>query len=237
MGQLTRAELDQVSRFIDNKKLELISLALLPSRPPQGDINRAIVIRSKLKEIASCTSKEIRESKTNGIPVTEYKLGVNLSIAEAVNWGNMVAKLTSVKHRNIILRLAHGEFYTKLKLHRFNLINNGSCPRCGLIEDLSHKFLECDYVRRIWDCVNTYRDKLITGSYRTIDPLRALMGSHLEANLATLTLTAETILRITYLRDEQNYLLLPRTLVTNCIKTLARNETGELKQTFKNLLE
>jgi hypothetical protein len=63
------------------------------------------------------------------------------------------------------------------------------------------------------------------------------MGSHLEANLATLTLTAEIILRITYLRDEQNYLLLPRTLVTNCIKTLARNETGELKQALKNLLE
>ena len=79
-----------------------------------------------------------------------------MTVSEALNWGSRLNKLTSIKHRNILLRVAHGEFYTKLKLQRFNLIDNSSCPRCGHIEDLRHKFVECAYVKRIWNCSNLY---------------------------------------------------------------------------------
>ena len=136
----------------------------------------------------------------------------------------------------MLLRVAHGEFYTKLKLQRFNLTNDNSCPRCGLAEDLEHKFIECEYVRRIWRCANTFRDKLINGSYGSMEPKKALVGAHKDINLAAMTLTAEVALRISYLKDDQNYLLHPKSVVTNCIKTLIRNERGELKEDLSALL-
>ena len=141
------------------------------------------------------------------------------------------------KHKNTLLRFVHGEFYTRLKLCRFNLSDTDECPRCGLVETLNHKFLECDYVNRIWSFTNRLRTSITTTDYSLLNPSTAAMGSNYESNLTVLTLNAEVLLRISYLKADQNFLLHPKTFVKNCLRTLARNEKNvEVKETLENLL-
>ena len=60
----------------------------------------------------------------------------------------------------------------------------------------------------------------------------------MNSNLAVLTLNAEILLRISYLKDDQNYLLHPRVLVLNCIRTITKNEKNrDIKELFGTLLE
>ena len=156
IGDLSNGDFGSIRRFIEARKGNLIDRALVPSPAPLGNINLSVKIRDSFKTISKCTSKEIRESSAVAEPIKDFKLGTTMTVSEALNWGSRLNKLTSTKHRNILLRVAHGEFYTKLKLQRFNLIDNSSCPRCGHIEDLRHKFVECAYVKRIWNCSNLY---------------------------------------------------------------------------------
>ena len=178
----------------------------------------------KFKEIVKCTSKEIRASRTRLDPIQNLKLGINLSRPEAINWGFKLAKLTSIKHRNMLLRVAHGEIYTKEKLHRYNLIDNDRCPRCGEAETLNHKFIECDYVRRIWRYATSLTANLISVNQNQlpVDSRSLVLGSFVESTPTILTLHAEILQRILYLREEQNYLVHPKTLVTHCLKLIAR---------------
>ena len=242
VGELTPIELGQLNRFIDRKKTKLISNALLtrqlPTNPSQPNIGVCIKTKQGVfKEIARSTSKEIRDSITDRTPICSYKIGETLSIAEALTWGNKLSRLTSTKHKNTLLRFVHGEFYTRLKLCRFNLSDTDECPRCGLVETLNHKFLECDYVKRIWSFTNHLRTSITTTDYSLLNPSTAAMGSNYESNLTVLTLNAEVLLRISYLKADQNFLLHPKTFVKNCLRTLARNEKNvEVKETLENLL-
>ena len=240
VGDLTQGEAISLNRFLDRKIKELLMRAVQSPRLPPSGIKLGeciLTTNGKFKEIWRCTSKEIRESKNVKNPICSFKLGNNLTTAEALTWGNKLSKLTSTKHKNVLLRFAHGEFYTKLKLHRYNLADGSECPRCGQIEDLKHKFIECEYIARIWRCANTMRNSLTTVDYNNIDPCTAIMGSNVESNITILTLNAEILLRISYLNENQNYLIHPRTFVANCVKTLARNERKtEIKETLIGLL-
>ena len=236
--ELTQVDLNALERYIENRKLPLIKKSRrLPALNNIADISISISVKDRFKELASCTSKEIRESRMSPDPICEYKLGVNLSLAEATNWGFKLSKLTSIKHRNTLLRVAHGEFYTKDKLFRYNLIANNSCPRCGEVETLIHKFVECEYIARIWQCAQR------TSGYPTASNLpqreshKSIIGSSVESTMTNLTLNAEILLRISYLREEQNYLIHPRTFVKNCLKAIERNEgKAEIKEEIKALL-
>ena len=138
----------------------------------------------------------------------------------------------------MLLRLAHGEFFTKEKLHRFNLIDSSLCPRCDQIETLRHKFIDCDYVRRIWQAAEHYKDSLVTVSHSGLDPLKAAIGCYLEASPSSITLDAEILLRISYLRDTQNYLIHPNVVVKQCLSSLARKEKNvKIREDLKSLLE
>ena len=235
---LTQVDFATLQRFVETRKVELIKNALVPSNPPQGSIGLCIKIGGNFKTIAKCTSKEIRESFSVQEPIRDYKIGVTLTASEALNWGKRLNSLTATKHKNILLRVAHGDFYTKQRLQRFNLADTDSCPRCGQIEDLRHKFIECDYVKRIWDVSNQLRSKLLGAPYGNLEAVAALLGSHLNSNSAILTLNAEILLRISFLKDDQNYLLHPKKLVMSSIRTIARNEKNvALKEMFRTLLE
>ena len=78
------------------------------------------------------------------------KIGLNLLRDESLSWGLRISKLTSTRHKNILLRIAHGDIYTKDKLLRYGMGNDNCCGRCNQIEDLRHKFIECPYTKLIW---------------------------------------------------------------------------------------
>ena len=147
-------------------------------------------------------------------------------------------KLTSVKHKNILLRVAHGEIYTKMKLQRFNLIDDNSCPRCGEAETLTHKFIECDYIARIWNCVKTLSNLSMPNNQPQQPWHKNILGTLTDSSLTTLTINAEVLLRISYFKDDQNFLIHPKVFVTNCLKYIAKSEKrAEIREEIKTLLD
>ena len=111
------------------------------------------------------------------------------------------------------------------------MIDNPKCPRCDQIETLKHKLTECQYSTRIW--AQTFRTtKRVQGN----DPIREILA--LSANDTTvLTLHAEIIQRILYLKDDANYLIHPKTFVNAAIKDLIVKENKiNIKNELRDLL-
>ena len=167
------------------------------------------------------------------MPITDFKVGINLTVTESLSWLRKISKLTSIRHRCTLLRVAHGEIYTKERLTRFRLANDPTCPRCDSTETLAHKILDCTYINKIW--LEVYR--AVRGQVDPTPSLKTILGAQLDSNLTTLTLKAEIIQRILYPKDNQTYLIHPRTFVKNAIEFLIGRETAtETKEGLKDLL-
>ena len=189
-------------------------------------INYSIVKNDKFYSLEKLTSKQIRDFRADNEPVTEFKIGVTLNPPQALTWGHNLRKVTSTRHKDLILRLAHGEIYSKEKLHRFRLIDDPSCPRCGGIETLRHKFLECPYVMAIWSKVLVVTDKIKT-STDTTEPLADRILSTTAPNPLVITIHAEVIMKIKGLRDDQNFLLRPNVIIKNALNLIGKREVSD----------
>ena len=162
---------------------------------------------------------------------------MQLDSRASIDWGFKVKKLTSTKHKNTLMRVAHGDIYTKDKLFRFGMEPSNICPRCDQVEDLKHKFINCPYVTKIWQQVEKLNRLLISDQpVVTVLNERYILGAFSNSNKAFLTLTAEILGRIIGLRDE-NYLIHPKHIVKNAIKALAIKERDEnLKALYLQIL-
>ena len=104
IGDLNQRELSDLERFIENRKVPLLKRSMLLTLQNNfSDIKGAIAIRNRFKDLTGCTSKEIRESRSLHEPILDFKLGVTLTRTESISWGYRLAKLTSVKHKNILV--------------------------------------------------------------------------------------------------------------------------------------
>ena len=92
-----------------------------------------------LVDLREASSKSIREARTKNDPICVFKLGAIMTPLEVENWGRGIKKLSSTKHKNTLLRVAHGEVYSKEKLARYGLVNDDICNRCGEREDLTNR--------------------------------------------------------------------------------------------------
>ena len=136
-----------------------------------------------------------------------------------------------------MLRIAHGDVYTKEKLHRFSLADNDKCPRCDGVETLRHKFIECPYVKRIWARAKDYIIKLSEPITGAMDVTQVTMSTAIGNSLASMTLNAEILQTILYLNPDQNFLIHPKNLVHMALKNLARKEGNvRIKRQFIALL-
>jgi hypothetical protein len=238
IGDLTVGEVDSLSRYIDRRKVDKIGRAVQLRDGEVGrDIRECLWIRKKFREIGDCMSKDIREKLRPNEIITSFKIGLELTERTSSTWLYRISKLTSVAHKNVILRAVHGEVYTMDRLSRFGLIDNNQCPRCGEVENLVHKLCECEYVSRIWNWVHrilkTPNDPNRAG---TNYQLERILGIHTDPLL--LCLHAEIIKRILALPRETNYLIMPKLFAVNAIKALImREKTGEIKEALKTLLE
>ena len=236
-GELTRAELIRLRRFINPNLLNsVIAAEPLPEVNTPVE-NNSYRIKLNLKPLHKLSSKDVRLSRQSTEPICLFKIGTIMTPSVAINWGNNLSKLTSTRHKDILLRLMHGELYSKERLTRYGLVADPVCPRCDEIETLSHKYIECDYIKEIW------RKTLnLTSRFRTInDPAEDLIDKIFcatpDATLAALTIHAEIILRIRQLKEDSNYLILPRILVHNAVKSLILKEQNvKIKRHLSDLL-
>ena len=178
-------------------------------------------------------SKDLRVLRADPTPICLYKIGAIMTPDQALAWGLSVSKITSTRHKDTLLRLMHGELYTKERLYRFNLTDTPNCPRCGDIETLEHKFITCDYVKEIWRRTILATNQLRTNIDPGLDPLDAILCTS-EPDPKILTIHAEILLKIRQLDQTANHLTLPRIVLR---KAVERVQAFERKQDFKNLVE
>ena len=235
LGDLSLAECRSLRPFLDTSLYEALNAtAPIPHRYVGGlaPLNYSVLRNNKFYDLSQLTSKQIRETRSCLEPVAMFKLGPALNVTETVSWGHSLRKITSTRHKDLILRLIHGELYSKERLHRYRLTDNPNCARCAGIETLSHKYLECPYVRAIWTKVFHLTNKLKTLPNDN-EPLTNKIFCTTAPNPIVMMIHAEIILRIKGLRDDQNYLIRPKLLIKNALKML---ETRELNVETKSEL-
>ena len=95
-------------------------------------------------DLKTVSSKFLRDQRANPKPICIYR-------SEAPTWALKASKVTSIRHRSNLLRVAHKEVYTKEKLCRFRFIDSPNCSRCPGVEDFLHKIFDTDCTKRIWE--------------------------------------------------------------------------------------
>ena len=234
VGELRQPQLDRLIRYIGEEKREKISrvVGLNILGRVQIDLTKCYIIKGWSKPLMKCTSKEIRSARSNEEPLKEFKIGLDLSVQEAATWGLRLTKLTSIRHRATLLKIAHNDVYTKVKLARFGLIDQDKCPRCDDPETLEHKIFSCTYTSKIWNVLYSMIEQDLMQ-----DPIKSILGARVEETMACLTIKAEILNRLLQLRDDQNYLIHPKNFVINAIRSLSIKEiTPELKEKMLDLL-
>ena len=235
---LTLNDLAALQRHVSPEKIITIRQAIgirLAAATPEDLVTYYLTGNSK--SIVKCSSKEFRLGRSNSEPIKTFKIGMTLTKSEALSWGLKLSKIKSTAHKNITLRVAHGEIYTKEKLFRFGLAPDPKCPRCNEIETLRHKFIECDYVKRIWN--QTFKCiKEVTLIDPTIeDRTQAALGTYLNSDCAIMTLNAEILSRIHSLKDT-NYTVHPKFIVKSAARAVERKEkAGKCKEMLKSIYE
>jgi len=198
----------------------------------------AVFYKGEYKLLNNLASKDIRLLRGDRIPICQYKIGLDLTPAEAHTWLYNLNKLTSIRHRNVILKVAHADIYCKERMFRFGLIDSPNCARCNNLETIQHKLLECDYASRIVkELIETTNQLRINQLNPNEINIRNILDIA-EPNETTLTVHAEVISSILWLKDSQNFLLRPRNFIRTSIEHLLRCEANtERKQKLKTLLE
>ena len=185
----------------------------------------------------SLSAREIRHYRSSKEDILDFKLGLHLTQGESRNWGQRLRKLTSTRHKNSLLKALHGDVYTKAKLHRFGLSDTDTCSRCGDIEDLQHRILNCTYADRIWSNALPTIRKLNTLNDPNESRLKLITGTSTYTSLASMTLIAEVMQTILYLKHDQNFLLHPKYLVNRAIKNISIKEgNSKIRSCFIEIL-
>ena len=227
--------LNGLGRFITNDLRRILERVIgLPEDNNfilTGNYKTCFVMKNKFVDMRKFTNKELRNALVSSKPIEIFKSGVVLTTNESINWGAKLRKVTSVRHRNTLLRVIHAEVYTKERQHRFGLSDPPNCAKCGELEDLEHKLFRCDYAKRIWDRAIPLTNKLKEVARPSADRLQTILGVTIDTNKEFLAVHGEILTRILYLKEEAQYLVHPRTFVELAIKYVARNEKSETSKT------
>ena len=237
LGELNARELNNLNRYIAEHKVPTIAAArTLNGNAIQG-AGESLIIQGKFKHLKLCSSKLIRETLSKQELITEYKVGLTLTRGEALNWANRISKLSSVRHRSTMLRIAHGDIYTNEKLFRFGLTDSDKCDRCDETDTLRHKFVDCAYVKEIWKHLYRLTNTILTNNPNRLDPVGASLGTSIDTSPTVTAINAEILQRILSLKKDQNYLIHPKRFVENSLKLLIRREKATvIKNEITSLL-
>ena len=225
--------------FIDRQIVNQLEAAIELRLPTlEDECGYKIESKGQLLDLEALSSKTIRSIIAKYDPLCVHKFGTILTPSEALTWGENLRKVVSVRHKAILLRVAHGDIYTRSKLVRYGLENDPNCPRCGLIEDLEHKFVKCNYVERIWGEVIVLTDCLTVADLHVNCPIEnKILGATLHTSSLKLTIHSDILQRIMSLKSDQNYLMRPKHFVKLALKSLlACEKTIASKQKIEMLL-
>ena len=237
LGHLDGQKLDQLRRLIALKDfIPWVQAGFnLRAQPLVPSDYVTIWGKDRYHYLTELTTKEIRELKESMRPIEDFKIGLNLSVAESLTWCHRIRKLTSVRHQSSLLRAAHGDTYTKDRLMRFGLSDNDRCDRCGGSDSRLHRLVKCPKALELWNLIRGLDNKealdedspnLIKEIFGVTNPIGSEISIHAEI-IQTLVNTLDTKLQT-----------LPARITARIILTKLFNlEKGTTKENVKTLLE
>ena len=238
-SQLTAREYASIERFIIYPELRPIIRTLLEVRQQPILINGLTSLEaypdkgSSLKRISTLSSKQLRISRSPNEETMQciYKLGLIMTPGELKAWTIRIKKLTSTRHKNILLRAAHGDIFSNSRLFKFGLKDDPKCSNCDEpIETVIHRLVECPKALAAWTLLEENKRKLglTTLSDLTIENL---MGTKDRIGKIELALQAELILKLT--SRSESYC--PEQLVKAATMLVCESESlnAVLKQEYK----
>ena len=161
-----------------------------------------------------------------------YKSGLILTPGELAAWTRQLRHLTSTRHKNVILRVAHGDVYSNERLQRFGLRDSAGCANCDEPnESPHHRVVSCQAAIRTWKLLDDLKVRL--GLTRLTDhTIENLLGAKDKLCKIEFALQAELLLKIISKSEGCN----PERLVAMCTKVISYSErmNPELMVKFKN---
>ena len=240
VSQLTIAEFQSIARHLIYPELGAIINELLTRRvmqPPDADVNAFYPTKNhQIVKISGLTSKALRINQhvKEDQMICVYKIGLILTPGELISWTYRASKLTSTRHKNIILRVAHGDIFSNDRLFRFNLIDSPACRNCNeLNESIQHRILECQLAANAWTKLNESKSRLGLSPLTDLT-LENILGAKDNLNKIEFALNAELIHKLTS-RSEHPC---PDRLVRSVIKLIYCSEylSQDLRNAFENEL-
>ena len=243
IGQVTSAELLNVSRHLIYPELAHILNKLLAMRGPipNGNMlnrelyplmsNRTIV---KVSTLSSSAFRGDLKSPDEAM-ICAYKVGILLTPGEVKSWAYRTRKLTSTRHKNIILRVAHGDIYSNDRLFRFGLIEDPKCNNCGLAnESIIHRLVECTKATEAWGKLEEEKTKLNLETLSDLS-LENLIGAKDRLSKIELALNAELLHRLAAIGGSE---YCPNQIIKMVIKTIGNCEllNEDLKSRFEEII-
>ena len=239
--QVNINEFGSIERFCFKLELGIIirTLLAMPNRIETNfNANEAYPTKKMtLVVVSSLSSKDIRCDLTNEEEkiICLYKIGVALDPGEVLSWTSKVKKLTSTRHKNILLRMVHGDIFSNSRLFKFGLRNSPNCANCHEnVETIQHRVNECPKAIEAWTKLNSAKRQLGLKEFSDLS-LESLIGAKERPTKIELALNAELILRMT--SESEGYC--PAQIVRASIKLIGNSEPVdlELKNKIRTYLE
>ena len=210
LSQLTAREFATIARFFKDRNLRAITEALIGGpHPLNTEIDRTEAYPyqgNRIVKVSTLSSKDLRES---AITLEEsiicvYKTGLILTPGEVLSWTSKIKKLTSTRHKNIALRVAHGDIFSNSRLFKFGLRATPACSNCQEpIETVQHRLYECPMAQEAWLKLDEAMLKLKLTPLSNYT-LENVLGAGLRRNKLELALQLELLLRLSTKSEQYN---------------------------------
>ena len=199
VNELTMAEFCSIERFIALPRLRAILRELIGRRHiagVNGEINALTAYPTSSKvlvNVGSLSSKNLREGLSIPDPIYIYKLGPILLPGELESWTIKLRKLTSTRHKNVLLRAMHGDVFSNERLYRFGLRDSPACANCQeQLETVQHRLVECPRAREAWQKLEEIKTRLGLSTLSDLT-IENLVGAKDRLNKIELAIQAELI--------------------------------------------
>ena len=237
---LTINEFRTIERFIEKPELRRILGSLIGNRVAYdlrfNDKEVYVSSNGSILNISTMSSGSLRRNQAvdEDKIICLYKIGLALDPGEVLSWTNQLKKLTSTRHKNIILRVAHGDIFSNSRLCKFGLRDTANCANCPeAVETIQHRIMECPLALETWHKVKEAKQAL--GLQAMTDfSIENLLGAKDRMNKVELAINAEVLHKLTSRGDRY----CPDQVVKAALKLISNSEpmAPELKRSFKDLL-
>ena len=241
LRDLTIAEYRGLKRFVKYPDLRPIAEDLLSQQLVQAathlDALNCYPLKSMaLVNVTNLSSKSLRLNRETieDQMICIYKVGLILDPGEVISWTRRMKKLTSTRHRNLLLRVAHGDIFSNERLHRFGLTDEPKCLNCPEpVESILHRIIECPLARQAWEELERFKPRAGLTPLTDLS-LENLLGAKDHISKIELALQAELLHKLTSI----NKISCPIRLAKAVVKFIGNAErlTPEMRDKFNSYL-